>query len=141
MGASNTTTTTEPRQSPMPQSKAPAGWYPDPGEPTRKRYWDGEQWTTRYEAEGQTSDEQEANPVALALAGLGAALAVIGVFLPRADSKTFITVANNTLIQSTDGWIIIALAVGILGAAYAAYSKRRRDLALAPPARRASSPI
>ncbi len=25
----------------------PAGWYPDPGEPTNQRYWDGQQWTER----------------------------------------------------------------------------------------------
>ena len=23
----------------------PSGWYPDPNEPTRQRYWDGERWT------------------------------------------------------------------------------------------------
>lgn len=24
---------------------APAGWYPDPNDPSRDRYWDGERWT------------------------------------------------------------------------------------------------
>ena len=25
----------------------PAGWYPDPQQPTTQRYWDGQQWTDR----------------------------------------------------------------------------------------------
>jgi hypothetical protein len=26
---------------------APAGWYPDPHDPTQRRYWDGASWTDR----------------------------------------------------------------------------------------------
>lgn len=26
---------------------SPAGWYPDPRDPSRDRYWDGEQWTAQ----------------------------------------------------------------------------------------------
>lgn len=26
----------------------PAGWYPEPGNPDRKRYWDGESWGKRW---------------------------------------------------------------------------------------------
>lgn len=26
----------------------PADWYPDPTDPTRQRYWDGQQWTSNY---------------------------------------------------------------------------------------------
>lgn len=29
----------------LAQPSTPAGWYPDPGDPTRQRYWDGTQWT------------------------------------------------------------------------------------------------
>jgi hypothetical protein len=28
----------------------PAGWYPDPEQPTTKRYWDGQQWTENISA-------------------------------------------------------------------------------------------
>ena len=30
----------------VPSSTPPAGWYPDPTEPSVLRYWDGTQWTT-----------------------------------------------------------------------------------------------
>lgn len=30
----------------MSEPTPPAGWYPDPGEPTVLRYWDGTAWTT-----------------------------------------------------------------------------------------------
>ncbi|MCO7204607.1 DUF2510 domain-containing protein, partial [Microbacterium sp. CnD16-F] len=26
--------------------QAPAGWYPDPGEPDQLRWWDGTEWAT-----------------------------------------------------------------------------------------------
>jgi hypothetical protein len=116
--------------------QAPAGWYPDPEDPTgkEKRYWDGEKWAApaRYEAadEAEEVEEVESSPIALALAGLGAVLIVIGTFLPRAESKQFITVADNTLIQSGEGWAFIGLAVGIAAAAYAAYSRSRRGWAV-----------
>lgn len=25
----------------------PAGWYPDPSDPSAQRYWDGSQWTAQ----------------------------------------------------------------------------------------------
>jgi membrane protease YdiL (CAAX protease family) len=31
----------------------PAGWHPDPGQPSRLRYWDGEAWTTWVSEHGQ----------------------------------------------------------------------------------------
>jgi hypothetical protein len=31
----------------------PAGWYPDPGNASVRRYWDGSQWTSRLERSKQ----------------------------------------------------------------------------------------
>jgi len=119
----------------------PAGWYRDPhrNSPSSQRYWDGHAWTdqtrelTIFDRIGgaglpaSPSDPEVApSPVALAVAFVGALLMVIGVFLPRVESKQFFTVADNTLIQSGDGWIFIGLAVGVAGACYAALRRQRR---------------
>lgn len=32
---------------PVEDDAVPPGWYPEPGEPNRIRYWDGEQWGER----------------------------------------------------------------------------------------------
>lgn len=34
-----------PKQLPHPEPPQPPGWYRDPDDPRRKRYWDGQQWT------------------------------------------------------------------------------------------------
>jgi hypothetical protein len=36
-----------------PNSSAPAGWYPDPHDPGRGRYWSGFAWTDLYHTPGQ----------------------------------------------------------------------------------------
>jgi hypothetical protein len=70
------------------------------------------------------------NPVGIGLAFLGAALMIVGVFLPRTESRQFFRVPDNTLIQSGDGWIFVGLAVLISVAAYAAVRGRRRTYAV-----------
>jgi hypothetical protein len=70
------------------------------------------------------------NPIGIGLALIGAALMVIGVFLPRVESQQFFRVIDNTLIQSGDGWIFIGLAVFIAVAVYAAIRGRRRTYAV-----------
>jgi hypothetical protein len=70
------------------------------------------------------------NPIGAGLALIGAALMIIGVFLPRVQSQEFFRVPDNTLIQSGDGWIFIGLAVFIAVAVYAAISRRRRTYAV-----------
>jgi hypothetical protein len=70
------------------------------------------------------------NPIGIGLALIGAALMIIGMFLPRVESQQFFSAPDNTLIQSGDGWIFIALAVFIAVAVYAAIRHRRRTYAV-----------
>lgn len=49
----------------MASKKIPAGWYPDPSDPSRSRYWDGRKWTDRtrrsdpLSSAGAPRDEQQ----------------------------------------------------------------------------------
>ena len=116
---------------PNPVSPSPpAGWYPDP-EGTELRWWDGRRWTDHRHAVsgGQTSaptdastaisrdwrDRQISLPVALAL--LGGALAIVGVFLPEADVESSLHIAKNSLVQHPEGLIVLCVALlGVLAA-------------------------
>lgn len=42
----------------------------------------------------------------------------IATFLPTYESRRFLRIEGNTLVQSADGWVLIALAVGIVVCAY-----------------------
>jgi hypothetical protein len=75
------------------------------------------------------SEPAELSPISAALAGFGALLMVISVFLPRVEAKTFGRVAQNTLIESGYGWIFVALAVFAVGATWHAYQHQRRSFA------------
>jgi quinol-cytochrome oxidoreductase complex cytochrome b subunit len=49
--------------------------------------------------------------LALILAGLGAVLVLIGVFLPMADTESSLHIANNSLIQHWEGALVIGIAL------------------------------
>jgi hypothetical protein len=95
------------------------GWYPDPERPYTQRYWDGDQWTDQRapvteKSTPEGSDSSAIDPrliAGLLFAGLGAILAIIGVFLPEADTETGIHIAKNSLIQHWEGALIVALAL------------------------------
>jgi hypothetical protein len=78
--------------------------------------------------EGTAADEVAFSSVGLALAGVGAALMVVSVFLPHVDSKTFARVGQNTLIQSGEGWVFVGLAIGIAATTYRAYHRSSRTI-------------
>ncbi len=137
--------TEESGEGPDPEAhRAVPGWYPDSYDSTRLQYWDGERWTRDYRPveaadssttgaspkEPDAAADIEVNPVGIGLALVGAALMVIGVFLPHVESQRFLRVADNTLIQSGDGWIFIGLAVFIALAVYAAVRRRRKTAAV-----------
>ena len=60
------------------------------------------------------------NPLPFGLTALGALAMTIGTFLPSYESRRFLRIEGNTMVQSADGWILIALAVGIVVCAYKA---------------------
>lgn len=72
------------------------------------------------------ADELDSTPLGFWLAIVGAGAMAIAVFMPELSATTFSQVVHNTLIQNGDGWLFVALAVGDVGAMYAAYRGRRR---------------
>lgn len=44
-----------PRRVDLPPPVAPAGWYPDPEDAARMRWWNGTKWTRRFASPGATS--------------------------------------------------------------------------------------
>jgi hypothetical protein len=112
----------------IPAPDAPAGWYRDPDQPETQRYWDGEQWTDqrapladRSSSSWVKSDggltEGGRFALGLILAGVGAIVAIVGVFLPYADTESNLHIADNSLIQHWEGIVIIILAVAAFIAA------------------------
>lgn len=113
-----------------PDPSVPAGWYPDPTQTATQRYWDGSAWTEQRAplaapALPQQSAERTTIEVSprLVLGILGAIAAVIGTFLPHAESASLLHIAHNTLISTGDGLIVIVLALGGGGAAVRDASK------------------
>jgi hypothetical protein len=112
-----------------------AGWYPDPERAHTLRYWDGDAWSddrapdvpsvssetrtqtadSRAEEGGLTADGRFA--VGVGLAVVGAIIAIVGVFLPLADTESSLHIAKNSLIQHWEGPVVIAVALGGLLAA------------------------
>lgn len=108
-----------------PPPDVPAGWYQDPDQPHTQRYWDGEQWTEQRAPQPVQSpsgaygwlDEDgkltfKGNfALGLIVAGIGAAIAIVGVFLPLADTESSLHIAKNSLIQHWEGGVAIGLAL------------------------------
>lgn len=69
---------------------------------------------------------------AVGLAIAAAALAIFSVFQPAFESKALAEIENNTLLQKGTGWLIVACAIGIVGAAslYCLDSRRATAWAL-----------
>lgn len=57
-------------ENPTPPAAAPAGWYPDPQNPTQQRYWDGTTWTA-------TAPAPVAGPTTSTNAVIGLILAIV----------------------------------------------------------------
>jgi hypothetical protein len=77
----------------------------------------------------ERSEQVELSRPGLALAGVGALLMLIAVFLPRVESTSFNAIVKNTLIQSGDGWIVIGIAAVAAGDIWRSYSRGKRPFA------------
>lgn len=121
----------------MSDEVATPGWYEPEGEPGRKRWWDGEKWGEYFDeqkhapaevpsakAEEKPKTQLEPNLAAIGVAVIGGIIALISIFLPELDSTTFSHIADNTMIQNGDGWLIILFSVGVLAGAWKAYSTK-----------------
>jgi len=86
----------------------PAGWYPDPQDGTKQRYWDGTAWT-----EHTAPGAQQAQPAATG--GFTAATGGVGLGAQAPDPW---------LWQSIVATIICCLPTGIAGIIYAAKSQK-----------------
>ena len=113
-----------------------AGWYPDPDDPSRNRYWDGRIWTPGPPAASPaaTSRSQEATlgeavsrvSLAAAIAFGGLALVVIGSIGPWAT-----TPLSSAAGTDGDGKIALVLAfVGLLFIIRAGVSRAFRAVGL-----------
>ena len=86
-----------------PTSSPPAGWYPDPAEPSVIRWWDGAQWTHHLQPAPHAADPVPAGPpwlttrnVSIALLAMLALLAVGFVLISgTSDDPSAATVADD----------------------------------------------
>lgn len=83
-------------------------------------------------SEPESRERYAINPAGFALVLLGAALAVIATFLPRAESTAFSLsgIEKNTLLQSGGGIEVIIGAVVLALVAYSAWTNGRRSGAI-----------
>lgn len=68
---------------------------------------------------------------AMGLAIAAAALAVFSVFQPAFESALIAEIENNTLLQKGTGWLIVACAIGVVGAVFLYWLDSRRATAWA----------
>lgn len=94
---------------------------------------DGEEEEQGPAANVSSDDRYAINPLGFGLVILGAAIAILGTFLPRAESTAFTLggIEKNTLLQSGDGVLIIVLAVSLGAVAYNGWAAgARRSVAI-----------
>ncbi|RLK47449.1 DUF2510 domain-containing protein [Microbacterium telephonicum] len=88
----------------------PAGWYPDPADPSRTRWWDGAQWT-----ENVSGGQPPAAPAAPAAPAYGASSAAGYPAYPSAPAYATAATGPSAPGVSTDTvWAYLAILVSFL---------------------------
>jgi hypothetical protein len=116
------------------QSRRVPGWYRDPDDAARKRYWDGSTWTDqiRDRRRGRTSAPDpemiEPSSLGIVLSYAGALTIVVSVLLPRASAPVNLRILHNTLLSDSPGVGVVVLLLALLAAsgAWAAQGDRVR---------------
>jgi hypothetical protein len=85
--------------------------------------------TPAFTAEAELAPEVpvQISAITLGFVLTGAALMLLAVFLPRVEARTFTSVADNTLVQSGQGWWFIGLSIGTALAAWRVHARRTRS--------------
>ncbi|KOS56421.1 hypothetical protein Z051_09400 [Rhodococcus rhodochrous KG-21] len=131
---------------------SPAGWYPDPGDPSLVRYWDGNQWSPRTAPKFSTPPPPPRRPQPSAKAAkngklvatgfalfvvTGVIVALIGGGSDAGDDDTGIAAATSTAASSLPSTTKSAAEVQASQQAAAASSSRAAAAAAAAAAREA----
>src|SRR2546430_2221243 len=100
-----------PGQPPRPEDAVPKpapGWYDDPEQPGRRRYWDGSQWTHQFAGAGATGGPTGPAQVrwwqrGLAVIGIGVLGLLVGLGIGASgnqDAKTTTTTLARNQVQT-----------------------------------------
>lgn len=95
------------------------GWYADPAGTNQLRWWDGEQWTDRYQAapaSNTATDSETSNAAgdAAATSETNAATAAQAVPQPANATVQFTPVAQAPATKATGGQIALAVIASLL---------------------------
>ena len=92
------------------------GWYADPAGTDQLRWWDGEQWTDRYQAApvSNTTTDSETSNAAGDAAATSEATAAQAVPQPANATVQFTPVAQAPATKATGGQIALAVIASLL---------------------------
>lgn len=106
---------TQPGQQAPVSAQTPAGWYPDPHDPSTQRYWDGSQWTENRSPGAAAKPETNGKSIAsmvlgiLWLCGIGSILALVFGY----QAKNEIDASGET--QGGRGMAMAGIVLGWVG--------------------------
>lgn len=75
---------------------APAGWYPDPADPTRQLFWDGSAWSGQVRTSGSAASLRESVPSSQTATALLPPVVAPGATAPLAQPQVVYVVQSKT---------------------------------------------